>query len=72
MEDLKELTGEVIYVTTPEKSINYKWKDNSEKLSPDIQVVSIEDVKKLDRDIVDAKVRLGTILTRHPFKEKYI
>ena len=72
MEDLKELTGEVIYVTTPEKSINYKWTDNSEKLSPDIQVVSIEDVKKLDRDIVDAKVRLGTILTRHPFKEKYI
>lgn len=72
MEDIKELTGDVIYVTTPEKSVNYKWRDNYEKLSPEIQVVSIDDIKNLDREVVDAKVRLGTILMKHPFMEKYI
>ena len=28
MEDVKELSGEIIYVTTPERAINYKWEKN--------------------------------------------
>lgn len=72
MESLKELTGEIIYVTTPEKAINYKWRENNEMLSPDIQVLSIDDIKSYDRDIVDARVRVGMVLAKHPFRNKYI
>ena len=30
MDFVKELKGEVVYVTTPEKAINYKWKEGNE------------------------------------------
>ena len=72
MEDVKELSGDIIYVTTPERAINYKWEKKSNKLSSDIQVVSIDDIKNFGRDVIDAVVRLDTILTKHPFTDKYI
>ena len=68
----RTLTKDIIYVTTEERAYNYKWEKTADKLSSEVQVVSIDDVKKLDRDIVDAKVGLGTILVKHPFMEKYI
>ena len=74
MEDVKELSGEIIYVTTPERAINYKWEKNFNKLSPEIQVVSIEDIQNIGRDVFDNKrILLNTILVKHPFiPNKYI
>jgi hypothetical protein len=74
MEDVKELSGEIIYVTTPERAINYKWEKNFNKLSPEIQVVSIEDIQNIGRDVFDNKrILLNTLLVKHPFiPNKYI
>ena len=74
MEDVKELSGEIIYVTTPERAINYKWEKNSNKLSREIQIVSIEDIQNTDMDVFDNKrILLNTLLVKHPFiPNKYI
>mgnify|MGYP003431358809 CR=1 FL=1 len=45
MDFVKELKGEVVYVTTPEKVINYKWEKGYGKLSSGLEIVSIDDIK---------------------------
>ena len=44
MDFVKELKGEVVYVTTPEKAINYKWEKGYGKLSSGLEIVSIDDI----------------------------
>lgn len=46
MADL-ELRGNVICVASPEVALNYRWETGSEKLSPGVQVVSIENLDSL-------------------------
>ena len=74
MDFVKELKGEVVYVTTPEKAINYKWKEGNEKLSSGLEIVSIDDINKMDCDVfIGNRVLEGSILTKHPFMpNKYI
>ena len=74
MDFVKELKGEVVYVTTPEKAINYQWEKGSGKLRPGLEIVSIDDINKMDCDIfIGNRVMEGSLLTKHPFMpNKYI
>lgn len=69
-----KLTGDVLYVTSKERSINYKWEDNCSKLNSRVQVVSIDDVNpQIDLYNQGGAVMMDTILVKHPFiPEKYI
>ncbi len=68
------LTKDILYVTTRERSNNYKWEKNADNLDPNVQIVSIDDIQKMDIDIFDRKYPvLDTILVKHPFiPNKYI
>lgn len=74
MENSKQLTGEVIYVTSKERSINYKWDKNYSWLHPGVQIVAIDDIQQMDIGIFDGKrILMDTILAKHPFiPNKYI
>lgn len=75
MENLKCPIGDVIMVTSPEKSINYRWYKNSEKLSPQLKVLSITEVNQIDVENIFGvpQVQENTIWMKHPFvPNKYI
>lgn len=74
MEDCK-LTGNIIYVTSKERAINYKWEKYADKLSPEVQIVSVNDIQQMDIDIFDDRKLpiINKILVKHPFiPNKYI
>lgn len=42
-----------IHVVSPERAVNYKWEKNSEKLSKNLELISIDDLESLPVDIRD-------------------
>lgn len=66
------LEKKVIYITTDEKSLNYIFEDESEKLDCNIQVISIEDVPAIQK-YLPSDVKVGDVLVKYPFEDnKYI
>jgi hypothetical protein len=60
---------DVLYVTSNERAINYKWEDDCNKLDRGLQVVSIDDI--MNEDIVffnkrKNDIQLDSIFIRHP------
>lgn len=74
MENSK-LTKDIIYVTSEERAYNYKWEKTANKLNPNVQIVSVDDIYEMGVNIFDGKKVpvLDTILIKHPFiPNKYI
>ena len=64
-----DIEKDVIYIASDEVAKSYKWFDYSDKLSPNVQIISIEDISiilekgyNLPRKIIE-----GTVLVRSPF-----
>ena len=55
--DANELKGEVLHIVSPEKSVNYKWEDNINRIPSGLQIISIDDYNSLP-DIIK-KSRFG-------------
>jgi hypothetical protein len=68
MENCK-LTRDIIYVTSEERATNYMWEKTANKLNPNVQIVSLDDIYEMGVDIFDGKKVpvLDTILIKHPF-----
>lgn len=68
--NVSELNGEVIHITSDEKSINWEWEKDSDKVSRKIQFVSIDDIPIIrnNSDIHFPVVSENDILIKHPFE----
>lgn len=40
-----------IHVVSPEKSVNYKWEKGSDKLSRDLRIVSVDELRSLPKEV---------------------
>ena len=65
-----ELNGEVIHIISDERSINWKWEKDSDKVSKKIQFVSIDDIPMIrsNSDIQFPVVIEKDVLIKHPFE----
>lgn len=66
-----------IMVTSPEKSVNYRWEKESGKLSRDLQILSIDDLNSLPLDIRQKNFDVkhfseGMVLVKDPINNRYI
>ena len=75
--DANELKGEVLHIVSPEKSVNYKWEDNINRIPSGLQIISIDDYNSLP-DIIK-KSRFGVrnisedaVLILEPYTRQYI
>jgi len=68
--NVPELNREVIHITSDEKSINWEWEKDSDKVSRKIQFVSIDDIPIIrnNSDIQFPIVSENDVLIRHPFE----
>ncbi len=65
---------QILYVTSEEQAINYKWEEKAHYLSPNIGVVSIHDIVSMkNRGVIfmtdSLPVTEGMVLSMHPYKE---
>lgn len=67
---------EILYISTPEKAINYKWEKGAEYLNRNVQIVSLDDLEEVDNKIIIDKsegIYEGMTFVKHPFMpNKYI
>ena len=68
--NVPELNGEVIHITSDEKTINWEWEKDSDKVSRQIQFVSIDDIPLIRNN---SNMQLPTVfendvLIKHPFE----
>lgn len=75
--DVHELKGEVLHIVSPEKAVNYKWEEDSNKLPSGLQIISIDDFNSLPETI--KKKRFGVrnitenaVLIFEPYSQQYI
>jgi len=68
--NVPKLNGEVIHITSDEKSINWKWEKSSDKVSRKIQFVSIDVIPMIrnNSDIQFPVVSENDVLIKHPFE----
>lgn len=68
--NVSELNGEVIHITSDEKSINWEWEKDSDKVSRKLQFVSIDDIPMIrnNSDIKFPVVSENDVLIKHPFE----
>ena len=60
---------EVLFVTSNERAINYRWEDDYNKLNSGLQVVSIDDIMHDDIVFLNKRkndIQLESIFIRHP------
>ena len=64
------LTGEVLHVTTKERTINCLYSPNAKLISPRIQLVAIEDIPQIrsQQILLPRHVYVGDVLLRHPYE----
>lgn len=68
-----KLEGDVILIADDEKAINYKWRENADKLSGKLQIVSYDDIKEsiANNSIVcKSKIGTGSMLVLNPLDKK--
>lgn len=62
---------DVLYIAPEERSINYKWEKDHNKLSPNLAVVSLDDIRNMENSGVEFKTASslyeGMILAKHPY-----
>lgn len=62
---------DVLYLAPEERVINYKWEEDHGKLSPNLAVVSITDIRDMQEHGVKFKTNLslceGMTLVKHPY-----
>ena len=65
-----ELKGDVIHITSDERSINWKWDRKSDKIDKRIQFVSIDDIPAIreNTNVVFPEVYENDVLIKHPFE----
>jgi len=70
--NVPKLKGEVIHITSDERSINWEWEKNSDKVSRKIQFVSIDDIPMIrnNSDIQFPVVSENDVMIKHPFEPK--
>lgn len=66
----------VIYITTPERAINYQWEEEAQKLSPNLEIMSIDDIGNLPMEVKkkifsSPMIEEGTIWVLDPFEDRY-
>lgn len=68
--NVPELKGEVIHITSDERSINWEWEKDSDKVDKKIQFVSINDIPMIrnNSDIQFPVVSENDVLIKHPFE----
>jgi hypothetical protein len=63
---------EILYIAPEERTINYKWEKNSNLLSPNLAVVTVDDIEHLQKTGWKIKSSVpaceGMTLMRHPYK----
>lgn len=59
---------QVIYVATPERTVNYRWAEGSKNISPSVKILTKESVLQLECE-KPKHIMEGDILMLHPFKE---
>lgn len=70
---MNELTGEVVLIADDERSRNYMWFDNSEKLSPNLQIVPVSEARNYQNQLcLTSQPESGMMLIRHPYESRYI
>ena len=72
MEKIQELQkAQVIYVTSPERAINYKWEKDSKKINSQVRIISEDDLSNLQESgyiHFPQKPIIGDVLVKHPFE----
>ncbi len=71
--DTMFLNKPVVRLDTSERSVNYKWFDDSNNLSGNLQVVSIDKFEEWcdegeNRSLVPSNCQCGDVIVRHPFR----
>lgn len=66
----------VIHVTSQEKSRNYKWESNAEKLKKGVEIVSIDSIEQMPIELkkqffTGIEVEEGMVFIKEPIKGKY-
>ena len=76
--ELVRLDGDIIHIVTEERSINYRWEQNANKLNQNLQIISIDDMNialtqgQYSFDL-SGTLSLDMVLAKHPFlPNKYI
>lgn len=68
------LNKPVVRLETDEHARNYKWNNGSEKLSPNLQILSFDDFSEwahegTNRNMIPSNCVCGDILVKHPFQQ---
>lgn len=65
---------EILYIAPEERTINYKWEKNSNLLSPNLAVVTVDDIEHLKKEGWKIKSQIplteGMVLAKHPYLDK--
>ena len=70
--DYPQLIGEVLHVTTDERSRNWVYDENASKLSREVQIVSVENIPSIRANGVSLpshRILEGDILIKHPYED---
>ena len=58
-----------MYVTSPERTINYKWEEGSESLNSNLAIVAMNDIEHLKKEGWKIKSQIpvteGMVLAKH-------
>lgn len=62
---------DVLYIAPKEQTVNYKWEKDSDKLSPNLAVVSLDNIRDMEKHEVKFKTNSslcdGMTLVKHPY-----
>ncbi len=65
------LTGDIIHITSDERSLNWMYKDGAEKVAKNIQIISEESIPSLKGSGIhfpSRRLHEGDVLIRHPYE----
>ena len=65
------LTGDIIHITSDERSLNWMYKDGAEKVAKNIQIISEESIPSLKESgmhFPSRQLHEGDVLIRHPYE----
>ena len=68
--ELTELKKPVVRIDTPENAYGWEIKPHAEKVSPNIQILSIDEYKDIEdskKYMLPSRVSVGDIIVEHPF-----
>lgn len=70
---MKKLTGEVVLIADEDRSRNFDFYPDSEKLSPNLQIVPISEARDYQNQLcLTSQPEIGMMLIRHPYEGRYV